>query len=107
MGAERSHWGWGEASRAPDRATLEALAPELRRRLGFGGGRIEEPVPLEHVLKGVAPPRVKPTESLDGILSSDPAERVGHAMGRAYRDVVRGFRGRFDRTPDIVARPAG
>ena len=26
-------------------------------------------------------------------------------MGRAYRDVVRGFRGRFERTPDLVASP--
>ena len=26
-------------------------------------------------------------------------------MGKAYRDVVRGFRGRYERTPDMVARP--
>jgi alkyldihydroxyacetonephosphate synthase len=105
MGEPRSHWGWGLASRAPERATLEALAPQVRARLGFGGDRVEEPVPLERVVGGLAPPRVKPPDSLGEILSGDPEERVRHAMGRAYRDVVRAFRGRFDRTPDLVARP--
>ena len=100
---ERSHWGWGYADRSPDRATLEALAPELRRRLGFGGDRIEEPVPLEAV--EIAPPRLQPPDSLAPILSDAPADRLRHAMGRAYRDVVRGFRGRFERTPDLVAFP--
>lgn len=81
------------------------MAPEVRSRLGFGGDRIEEPVSLERVVKDLAPARVKPPDALDGILSADPVERITHAMGRAYRDVVRGFRGRFDRTPDMVARP--
>jgi alkyldihydroxyacetonephosphate synthase len=100
---ERSHWGWGHADRQPDRAALEALAPAVRERLGFGGERIEEPVALEAIEP--APPRLQPPASLDGIVSADPADRIRHAMGRAYRDVVRGFRGRFDRTPDLVAFP--
>jgi len=101
--ADRSHWGWGSPDRAPDRATLEALAPELNRRLGFGGERIEEPVPLERV--ELAPPRTRPPDRLEDLASAEPRERITHAMGRAYRDVVRGFRGRFDRTPDFVVRP--
>ena len=28
-----------------------------------------------------------------------------HSYGRAYRDVVRAFRGRFDHPPDVVAHP--
>ena len=101
----RSHWAWGDAARTPTRESLEALAPEVRGRLGFGGDRIEEAVPLERLAKALPPPRVKPHEALDGILDVDPAERITHATGRAYRDVVRGFRGRLDRTPDMVARP--
>jgi alkyldihydroxyacetonephosphate synthase len=100
---ERSHWGWGYADRQPDRGALEALAPAVRDRLGFGGERIEEPAPLGSI--ELAPPRLQPPAALDGIVSSDPADRIRHAMGRAYRDVVRGFRGRFDRTPDLVAFP--
>ncbi len=99
----RSHWGWGYADRAPDRASLEAIAPEVRRRLGFGGDSIEEPVPLAAI--ELAPPRLRPPDSLSDILSAEGPDRVRHSMGRAYRDVVRGFRGRFDRTPDMVAFP--
>ena len=102
-GEGRPHWGWGDASRALDRSTLEALAPEVRRRLGFGGEPIEDPVPADRV--ELAPPRLRPPESLDGLLSAEPAERMSHAMGKAYRDVVRAFRGRYDRTPDMVAAP--
>ncbi|HET6832193.1 MAG TPA: FAD-binding oxidoreductase [Solirubrobacterales bacterium] len=100
----RSHWGWGYADRAPDRAALEAIAPAVRDRLGFGGERIEAPVPLDAI--ELASPRLRPPPALDGIVSADPPDRIRHAMGRAYRDVVRGFRGRFDRTPDLVAFPA-
>ena len=101
---ERSHWGWGWADREPDRASLEALAPIVRERLGFGGDRIETPVALESI--DVAPSRLRPPESLAAILSDAPPDRIRHSMGRAYRDVVRGFRGRFERTPDMVAFPA-
>ena len=39
--------------------------------------------------------------------SSPPTtyERVSHALGKAYRDVVRGFRGQIDNPPDLVAHP--
>src|SRR6187200_3365033 len=102
-GRTRSHWGWGYADRAPDRSALEAIAPEVRRRLGFTGDRIEEPVALESI--DLAPARLRPPESLAGIVSDSPPDRIRHAMGRAYRDVVRGFRGRYERTPDLVAFP--
>ena len=39
------------------------------------------------------------------ICRSDPYERAAHAYGKAYRDVVRAFRGRFDHPPDVVAHP--
>ena len=100
---KRSHWGWGSADRAPDRAALEAIAPEVRRRLGFGGESVEEPVPLGAI--DLAPPRLRPPESLGGILSDDPGDRIRHSMGRAYRDVVRGFRGRFVGPPTWSRSP--
>ena len=30
---------------------------------------------------------------------------MSHALGKAYRDVVRGFRGEFENPPDLVAFP--
>ena len=99
----RSRWGWGLAERELSREALEALRPELRARLGFGGDEIEDPVPEDAI--ELAPPRLSPPESLDGLLTSDPGERMRHATGKAYRDIIRALRGRYDRTPDMVAFP--
>ena len=51
-------------------------------------------------------PRVNPPDSLAHLFSSDRYERVSHALGKAYRDVVRGMRGQFDHPPDLVAHPS-
>ena len=75
----------------------------MRERLGFGGDEVEEPVPLDQV--ELRAPRVSPPDTLASICSSDPHERASHALGKAYRDVVRGFRGQFENPPDVVARP--
>jgi alkyldihydroxyacetonephosphate synthase len=99
----RKHWGWGAESRQPSLADLEALAPMVRERLGFDAQPPEEPVPLEAV--ELPSPRVAPPAALAGICASDPHTRASHALGKAYRDVVRGFRGRFEHVPDLVARP--
>jgi alkyldihydroxyacetonephosphate synthase len=100
----RKHWGWGYADQQPGRAELEAMVPAIRDRLGFEVERVEEPVPIDAI--DIAPSRLAPPPSLGDLLSDDPRERLSHAMGKAYRDVVRGFRGRFERTPDLVALPA-
>ncbi len=74
-----------------------------RERLGFGGEDVVEPVPLEQV--ELQPCRVSPPASLAGICADDTHARASHAMGKAYRDVVRGFRGEFENVPDVVASP--
>ena len=60
-------------------------------------------MPLEAI--ELPPPRVEPPPSLSHLFHSDPYERVSHALGRAYRDVVRGFRGQIAHPPDLVAIP--
>ncbi len=99
----RKHWGWGSEARQPSLADLDAMAPLVRERLGFDAQAPEEPVPLERV--ELAAPRVSPPASLVEICADDPHSRATHALGKAYRDVVRGFRGRFDNPPDVVALP--
>ena len=103
----RKHWGWGFEDQQADRAALEAMVPLVGERLGFPVAEIEEPVPIDAV--ELAPPRLGPPDDpvLAGLFAADRHSRLSHAMGKAYRDVVRGFRGRFERTPDMVARPAG
>jgi alkyldihydroxyacetonephosphate synthase len=60
-------------------------------------------VPLDGV--ELSPPRLKAPSEFGEMFSSDPYDRVGHALGKAYRDVVRGFRGEFEHPPDLVAYP--
>src|SRR3954447_16018003 len=60
-------------------------------------------MPLESI--ELPAPRVKPPGSLEHLFTADDHERVSHSLGKAYRDVVRGFRGQIDNPPDLVARP--
>jgi alkyldihydroxyacetonephosphate synthase len=96
------HWGWGYEDQAPSRQQLEEAARGIRETLGFGEAP-EEPVPLERV--ELRAPRLRPPSSLGDLFADDRYERVSHALGKAYRDVVRGFRGRFEHPPDLVALP--
>ncbi len=102
--AERrlKHWGWGYADQAPSRSELEAAARGIREGLGFGGDP-EEPVPLGRVK--LRKPRLKAPASLGDLFLDERRERARHALGKAYRDVVRGFRGEFENPPDLVALP--
>jgi alkyldihydroxyacetonephosphate synthase len=60
-------------------------------------------VPLEEVELRAS--RLKRPEAFGDLFSDDKYERVAHALGKAYRDVVRGFYGRFEDPPDLVAFP--
>jgi alkyldihydroxyacetonephosphate synthase len=64
---------------------------------------VREAVPLEQV--ELSPPRLRAPDSLAEIISEGRHERLSHALGKAYRDVVRGHRGEFPNPPDLVARP--
>jgi alkyldihydroxyacetonephosphate synthase len=98
----RKHWGWGFEDQQPSRAELEQAAKGIRDRLGFGGD-VREAMPLEQV--ELSPPRLRAPDALAEILSAGRHERLSHALGKAYRDVVRGHRGEFPNPPDLVARP--
>ena len=98
-----SHWGWGYADTQAGREQLEGMAPGIRERLGFGGDDVEEPVPLDAI--ELPSPRLAAPDSLGAIVTDDRYQRVSHAYGKAYRDVVRAFRGKIDNPPDLVAHP--
>src|SRR4249919_2718782 len=103
MGERRlKHWGWGYEDQAPSRRELEEAAAGIRERVGFGESP-EAPVSLDEVkLRG---PRLKAPGAFGDLFTDDHYERVAHALGKAYRDVVRGFRGEFENPPDLVAFP--
>ena len=99
----RKFWGWGYEDQQPAPRELEQAAAASRERLGFVPAEVELPPAAEAI--ELPSPRVVPPPSLAAICTSDPHERALHAYGRAYRDLIRAYRGRFDHPPDVVARP--
>src|SRR3954469_420258 len=96
-------WGWGPEDRQPPHEQVAEAGAAARRHLRFEPAEGERPPRVEDL--ELPPPRVEPPASLAPICSSDPHARASHAYGKAYRDIVRAFRGRFDHAPDVVARP--
>jgi len=94
-------WGWGGPDDAPTPASLREVAPLLEAVTGITAQDPETPAPLA--------PLPAPRRSLPGSLahlgSADPVDRARHGLGRAYRDLVRGIRGRLVDVPDLVVRP--
>jgi len=99
----RSHWGWGWAEKFPDRATREAFARHVGGMLGFKSLTISEPVAAADIVLPSA--RVAAPDALATVLTDRADERITHTYGKAYRDLLRGFRGEYGRAPDLVARP--
>ena len=104
MQRRRKFWGWGFEDQQPPDDQVAAAAAGAREHLGFPPADVERPVSLDDI--ELRPPRIEPPGSLAHTCSTDRYERVTHSYGKAYRDVVRAFRGRFDNPPDVVARPA-
>src|SRR3954447_7073017 len=92
-------WGWGDEARQPP---VEAGAA-AREHLGFEPVTPESPARLEDL--NLRPPRIRLPDTLSAICSTADADRASHTYGKAYRDIVRAFRGRIDNPPDAVARP--
>src|SRR3954453_21790202 len=96
-------WGWGPEARQPPHDQVVQLASAAREQLGFGPAEVERPARVEDL--ELRPPRLEPPAALAPMCSTDPYERAAHAYGKAYRDIVRAFRGRIEDPPDVVAYP--
>jgi alkyldihydroxyacetonephosphate synthase len=103
MSRRLKHWGWGYEDEQQPPDELRAAAAAITERLGYGSADPEQPVPLTEC--SLPAPRLKPPGRLAEICSQDHYQRALHAYGRSYRDVIRGFRGQFERPPDVVAHP--
>ena len=106
MPARRSHWGWGLEEAIPADEDLGTQAAAVRAGLGLGAppdDEVELPLPLDKVALRAC--RVPPPPALAEVCSTEVYDRALHTYGRSYRDVIQGFRGRFDHAPDVVAYP--
>jgi len=103
MSRRLKHWGWGYEDQQPAPEQVAEIALGLRAHLGFEPADVDQPVPLEEVQ--LRPPRLEAPGELEEISASDDYARASRALGKAYRDVVRGFRGQFDDPPDVVCSP--
>ncbi len=99
----RSWWGWGsveEAASDAECADLVARCSLLLPSHDF----TDHPPPLVSALS-LRPPRVKPPAALSDLCSDEAGDRLSHARGKAFRDVVRNLQGDVDHVPELVARP--
>ncbi|MEA2443989.1 MAG: alkyldihydroxyacetonephosphate synthase [Thermoleophilales bacterium] len=96
-------WGWGYEDQQPSHEEVREAAAGIRTHLGFEPGDVERPASLDSL--ELAPPRLRAPDSLASICLDDTYSRASHAYGKAYRDVVRAFRGQIDNPPDVVAFP--
>lgn len=100
---EESFWGWGWADKFPGRKQRANIGQQAKQLLGLEELEMREPPELADV--ELADPSVDPPDALAEVCSVDKGSRARHTYGKAYRDIVRGFRGDFDGAPDFVARP--
>jgi alkyldihydroxyacetonephosphate synthase len=102
--SDRKWWGWGPAGRQPQLSS-EGLAL-LRGELGELEPR--PPVALDEVTLPEAQPLPRPVTSAvgeEGVLT-DAEDRVRHAAGSGYPDLIRLRTGTLPDAPDAVLLPA-
>jgi alkyldihydroxyacetonephosphate synthase len=95
-------WGWGYAN--------EALSPEEETRIRAGAARAighapaEGPDPVEADFD-LRQPRLAPPPALAQLISVTPYDRLTHALGKSFGDVVRMRLRQIPHPPDLVAFP--
>lgn len=99
----RSWWGWGTDDGRLSRAEADDLVARVSTLLP-GQDLTVHAAPDPRALR-VPGPRVAPPAALAELCSDDPVDRLSHARGKAFRDVVRNLHGDVAHVPDLVVRP--
>jgi len=98
----RRFWGWGLES---DELlpTEIAIIQAMMARLGIGSRALPAPPAASDF--ALAAPRISPPSSLEAGFSSTPHDRLSHAYGKSFADVVRMWNRDLPNPPDWVAFP--
>jgi alkyldihydroxyacetonephosphate synthase len=100
----RSWWGWGRTDAAVTPTEREAIVKRVHALLPDADLALHA-APDPSTL-GVPQPSVSLPKPLAQLASMDVVDRLAHARGKAYRDIVRNLKGDIGRVPDCVVRPA-
>ncbi|ANZ38831.1 FAD-linked oxidase [Lentzea guizhouensis] len=95
----RSWWGWGNVEHAVTPEERQKLVDRVRAVLPNADLTLHDPPDPETLT--IPKSRIQPSP----LYSTDPLDRLTHARGQAYRDVVRNLAGDIGTVPDAVARP--
>ncbi len=101
--SDTNWWGWGPADHAYGPGELDDLAKQVALLFDEPVRTPEHPAALQ--LVDAPAPRVEVPESLADRFDLDRGQRILHAKGQSFHDVVRAFHGEVGRVPDAVLRP--
>ena len=104
-------WGWGDEDVTFSDADKPKLWPYLGGELGLEEGVPVPPVSFEEINLPAAKTNLPFTAALEGALkadqiSEDKKDRLIHAAGKAFRDLLRLRRGQVDYAPDLIVYPS-
>ena len=99
----RKWWGWGYEEDGVDPAVYESLRAALLHLLGDAVPRRIEPVHPASI--DLPAPRFGLPPAIAAFATDERLDRLGHAHGKAYVDLVRSVRGDVPNPPDWVAYP--
>jgi alkyldihydroxyacetonephosphate synthase len=99
----RKWWGWGYEEDGVDEGAFGAMLRAVERVLGDPALHPLAVPLVDHV--DLRPPRFPLPAALADFVTDEPLDRVAHAYGKAYIDLVRALRGDVSNPPDYVAYP--
>ena len=104
-------WGWGDEDVTFSDANKPKLWPYLKGELGMEDGPRTSPISFENInlppLKENSPFIGALEEALkQDQISNNKKDRLIHAAGKSFRDLLRLRRGQVDYAPDLVVYPS-
>ena len=95
-------WGWGYEDEDLSPEEVARIRASAARAIGHAPDEIPPPVEADFDLPA---PRAAAPNGLAPLVSATPYDRLTHALGKSFGDVVRMRMRRIDHAPDLVAFP--
>lgn len=99
----RKYWGWGYEDEALSAAERDRLDRLFREMLGLRPDPLPAPTPVAEL--DLPAPRLDVEDGPGCDLSASPYDRIVHAAGKSFRDLIRMRRGPLPAVPDAVLYP--